>query len=171
MISLVLGGNKSGKSKFGEQLLAQSPLPHAVVATGKAGDLAFRRQIQAHRLSRDAAIGVHEVDLDLLPALQRLAEAGGGILLDSLDFWLFARCQRHPNPVEQDSAHCELVDGLRAWRGGPLIIISTEMGLGPLAPSSEVRAFVRAMGQLNQEIASISEKVYAIVAGLPLQLK
>lgn len=93
------------------------------------------------------------------------------VLVESLDFWLFALCQHHRDTDARATACLELREGLRQWSGGPLIIISTEMGLGPLAASGEVRAFARTLGQLNQEIASISEKVYAVVAGLPLQLK
>ena len=169
MIELVLGGNKSGKSDFGLGLLRAVPKPWTLVATGKSRDLAFREQIRAHRLDREPDIAVREADTDLAGALRELSALGGGILVDSLDFWMFAlsgldaatgRCRRE-----------ELLAALSSWQGGKLVLVSTEMGLGPLAFDGTVRAFARDLGQLNREIASISSSVYLVVAGLAQKLK
>jgi adenosylcobinamide kinase (EC 2.7.1.156) len=81
MIDLVLGGNKSGKSDYGLDLLCRGPRPWTLVATGKSRDLAFREQIRAHRQSRDAGIVVREVDTDLTGTLRALSAGGGGILV------------------------------------------------------------------------------------------
>jgi adenosylcobinamide kinase / adenosylcobinamide-phosphate guanylyltransferase len=77
MIDLVLGGNKSGKSDFGLDLLRRGPRPWTLVATGKSRDLAFREQILAHRRSRDADIAVQETDTDLAGALRLLRPCAG----------------------------------------------------------------------------------------------
>lgn len=171
MISLVLGGNKSGKSAFAERLLAQSPGPHGVVVTGKAGDLAFRQQIQEHRLARPASFAVHEAGIDLLSVLNYVGPTKGTVLIDSLDFWLFALWEQYSDTAMHNAACESLYEGLATWRGASLIFVSTEMGLGPLPASGQARSFARALGRINQKIASISEKVYAVIAGLPLQLK
>ncbi|GAB1410145.1 bifunctional adenosylcobinamide kinase/adenosylcobinamide-phosphate guanylyltransferase [Desulfovibrionales bacterium] len=171
MISLVLGGNKSGKSAFGERLLAQSPVPHAVVVTGKAKDMGFRQQIQDHRLARPVSMAVHEAGPDLLGTLQSLPDARASVLVDSLDFWLFSIWEHCSDRVARNAACQELCDGFAAWQGKALVLVSTEMGLGPLPVSDQARAFARALGELNQKIASISKNVYAVIAGLPLQLK
>jgi adenosylcobinamide kinase / adenosylcobinamide-phosphate guanylyltransferase len=169
MIDLVLGGNKSGKSDFGLDLLRRGPRPWTLVATGKSRDLAFREQIIAHRRSRDADIAVQETDTDLAGALRLLRPAQGSVLVDSLDFWMFSLAgasQEHRTRMRQ-----ELLAGLEGWRGGNLILVSTEMGLGPLAFDGEVRAFARDLGQLNREIASVSTSVYLVIAGLAQKLK
>jgi adenosylcobinamide kinase / adenosylcobinamide-phosphate guanylyltransferase len=169
MIDLVLGGNKSGKSDFGLDLLRRGPRPWTLVATGKSRDLAFREQILAHRRSRDADIAVQETDTDLAGALRLLRPAQGSVLVDSLDFWMFSLAgasQEHRTRMRQ-----ELLAGLEGWRGGNLILVSTEMGLGPLAFDGEVRAFARDLGQLNREIASVSTSVYLVIAGLAQKLK
>lgn len=170
MIDLVLGGNKSGKSDFGLELLGQGPKPWTLVATGKSLDLSFREQIGLHRRSRDAGIAVREIDTDLAGALGELSTRPGSVLVDSLDFWLFSllnRCTR----AEQDRMRKALLDVLGGWRGGRLVLVSTEMGLGPLAFDGEIRAFARDLGLLNREIARVSTSVYLVVAGLPQQLK
>jgi adenosylcobinamide kinase/adenosylcobinamide-phosphate guanylyltransferase len=169
MIDLVLGGNKSGKSDFGLDLLRRGPRPWTLVATGKSLDLAFREQILAHRRSRDADIAVQETDTNLAGALRLLRPAQGSVLVDSLDFWMFSLAgasQEHRTRMRQ-----ELIAGLEGWRGGNLILVSTEMGLGPLAFDGEVRAFARDLGQLNREIASVSTSVYLVIAGLAQKLK
>jgi adenosylcobinamide kinase/adenosylcobinamide-phosphate guanylyltransferase len=170
MIDLILGGNKSGKSDFGLELLCREPGPWTLVATGKSLDLAFREQIGAHRKSRDAGIVVREIDTDLADTLGELSTRPGSVLVDSLDFWLFSllhRCTR----AEQDSMRKALLDVLGGWQGGRLVLVSTEMGLGPLAFDGEIRAFARDLGLLNREIARVCTSVYLVVAGLPQQLK
>lgn len=171
MIDLVLGGNKSGKSDYGLDLLCRGPRPWTLVATGKSRDLAFREQIRAHRQSRDAGIVVREVDTDLTGTLRALSARGGGILVDSLDFWMFALMNRHADREMRSRSQQELLRELAAWRGGNLIFVSTEMGLGPLAFDGEIRAFARDLGQLNREIATVSTSVYLVVAGLAQKLK
>lgn len=169
MIDLILGGNKSGKSDFGLELLCRGPRPWTLVATGKSRDLAFRRQIITHRLSRDAEIAVQEVDTDLAGALEALAPLGGSVLVDSLDFWMFSLAGQSREDARRKRE--EFFARLRFHEGGNLILVSTEMGLGPLAFDGEIRAFARDLGQLNREIASVSTSVYLVVAGLAQKLK
>jgi adenosylcobinamide kinase/adenosylcobinamide-phosphate guanylyltransferase len=169
MIDLVLGGNKSGKSDFGLELLRRGPGPWTLVATGKSRDLAFREQIIAHRRSREADIAVQEADTDLAGALRLLGPARGSVLVDSLDFWMFSLAGASRDHSARMRA--EFLAGLEDWRGGNLILVSTEMGLGPLAFDGEIRAFARDLGQLNREIASISTSVYLVIAGLAQKLK
>ena len=168
MIELILGGNKSGKSDFGLELLGRGPRPWTLVATGKSRDLAFRRQIITHRQSRDADITVREVDTDLAGALGALAPSDGSVLVDSLDFWMFSLAGSREDGKRKRE---EFFACLQDWRGGNLILVSTEMGLGPLAFDGEIRAFARDLGQLNREIASVSTSVYLVIAGLAQKLK
>lgn len=171
MIELVLGGNKSGKSDFGLELLRRESEPWALVATGKSRDLAFRDQIREHRLGREAGIAVHETDTDLVGTLRALSPQGGGVLVDSLDFWMFAVANQAGGREALERMREELLAELSAWRGGRLILVSTEMGLGPLAFDGSVRAFARDLGRLNREIARVSTSVYLVIAGLPQKLK
>ena len=169
MIELVLGGNKSGKSDFGLELLKSGPGPWTLVATGKSRDMAFREQIRTHRRDRDSVIAVREVDTDLTGALRELSPRGGGVLVDSLDFWMFSLAAL--GPAARRDMQEEFLAELAVWGGGRLVLVSTEMGLGPLAYDGTVRAFARDLGQLNREIARASASVYLVVAGLAQKLK
>ena len=168
MIQLVLGGVRSGKSALGEELLAQGPAPRRVVVTGKALDVAFRERIQAHKRARDPRLAVIETGAEAMDVLAREAAHGGTVLLDSLDFWLFA-CHG-----QAGDRQVELERGLAPYRGpdGPeLIIVSAETGLGPVAADAATRDFIDALGGLNQAAAALADDVRLVAAGLHVQLK
>lgn len=165
MITLVLGGNKSGKSAFALNLLAQGPGPSVLLATGRARDLHFRCQILAHRENRDPGIPVIEVGTDLPKRMIRAKSDYASVLVDSLDFWLFACREEGLERVP------DFLTALEAWNGGNIVLVSCEIGLGPLPVGEEARAFVRELGGLNQNMAALAQAVYFTVAGLPLTLK
>lgn len=167
MITLVLGGNKSGKSDFALDLLAQSPSPPLFIATGKALDMEFRSQIRRHRQTRSSEIEVMEVDRDLPHTLRQVSLQFPSVLVDSLDYWLFA-CRETGR--EQDKVS-EFLEVLKEWKNSNLILVSCEVGLGPLPGGSGVRAFIRSLGALNQSVAKVADQVFLVAAGLPLTLK
>jgi adenosylcobinamide kinase / adenosylcobinamide-phosphate guanylyltransferase len=167
MITLVLGGNKSGKSDFALDLLAQSATPGLFVATGKARDMEFREQIRLHRQSRGPNIEVAEVAEGLPQSLQKAKLSFPAVLVDSLDYWLFACREAGCEPVKVE----EFLEVLDNWGSTDLILVSCETGLGPLPAGSAVRAFVRSLGALNQAVAVRADQAFLVAAGLPLTLK
>ena len=167
MITLVLGGNKSGKSDFALGLAGKEAGPPLFIATGKARDLEFREQIRRHRENRTPDIEVVEVSQGLPESLRQAKLDFPAVIVDSLDYWLFSCREAGSEPGNIQ----ELLDVLDGWNGPDLILVSCETGLGPLPAGSEVRAFVRSLGALNQRIAAIADRVYLVAAGLPLTLK
>lgn len=167
MITLILGGNKSGKSDFALDLLAKGPGPALFIATGKAKDLEFREQIRLHRQSRGPGLEVAEVDKGLPQKLGQAKLSFPTVAVDSLDYWLFA-CREAG--CEDDKVR-ELLEVLQDWGDSELMLVSCEAGLGPLPGGSEVRAFIRSLGALNQSVARAADRVVLIAAGLPLTLK
>lgn len=168
MIRLLLGGARSGKSALGEALLAAGQPPHRVVATGRAFDFAFRERIAAHKRARRPGVALIEAGAEAMDVLAREAAAGGTVLLDSLDFWLFA-C--HGETADHRAA---LARGLAPYGGphGPeLIVVSAETGLSPVAADAATRRFVDALGGLNQAAAALADDVRLVAAGLFVQLK
>ena len=167
MITLVLGGNKSGKSDFALDLLAKGREPALFIATGKARDMEFREQIRQHRLGRSPELNVTEVSEGLPQTLRQAKLNFPTVLVDSLDYWLFI-CRE--TGCEPDKVK-ELLAVLDDWNAADLILVSCETGLGPLPASSAVRAFVRSLGALNQGVAARADRAYLVAAGLPLILK
>ncbi len=167
MITLILGGNKSGKSARALNLLVQGPAPRVLLATGRARDLSFRQQILAHRESRDPDIPVIEVGPDLPERLNKAKDEYSSILVDSMDFWLFAACEEGCERTRVEA----FMQTLEHFGPGRLILVSCEIGLGPLPLSREAREFVRRLGGLNQKMAALAHEVELVVAGQPLTLK
>lgn len=167
MITLVLGGNKSGKSDFALNLLTQTRTPALFIATGKARDLEFREQIRQHRQNRAPDIEVMEIAEGLPQSLQKAKLHFPSLIVDSLDYWLFS-CREVDCDEEKIQ---EFLDVLDDWDNTDLILVSCETGLGPLPAGSAVRDFVRSLGALNQRIAKVADRVYLVAAGLPLTLK
>ena len=166
MIALVLGGQKSGKSAYALGLLEAAEGPRALVATGRARDLDFRAQILRHRKERNPEIDVLESGPDLLRTLRNATPMYRALLVDSLDFWLFA----HDGTNGPDEVGT-LLEALCCWEAGTLILVSSETGLGPLAADAATRRFVRRLGGLNQSLAAAAHEVHLVAAGLPLRLK
>lgn len=168
MIRLVLGGEKSGKSDMAYGLFREAPGPGLILAMGLARDMAFRRQILDHRLRRDPVIPVVEPGLELPAALEGALREGRNALVDSLDFWVFACLE---DGCDRTGELLDALAGFAAPGSPECVLVSCEVGLGPVAPTSLVRRFARAQGALNQALAAMASSVRLAVAGLSVTLK
>ena len=168
MIRLVLGGEKSGKSDFAYRLFQDAPGPGVVMAMGLALDAGFRSQILEHRLRRDPTIPVLEPGLELGSSLAEAHASRLNVLVDSLDFWVFSCMDQGEDRAEELA---ENLAGFAAPGSPECVLVSCEVGLGPIAPTALVRRFARAQGALNQRLASLAGDVRLVVAGLSISLK
>ena len=162
MITLVLGGARSGKSGVAERLAARSGGPVTYIATAAvdADDADHVARVAAHQARRDPTWTTLEAGPALPAALQA---ASGTVLVDSLGTWVTA----HPDLAPAVGALCA---ALRS-RGGDTIVVSEEVGLG-VHPSSELgRQFRDALGQVNVAVADVADAVLLVVAGRVLRLE
>ena len=181
----ILGGQRSGKSRRAEQCaadwLAQSPAHRAVlVATAEAHDDEMRARIVRHR--RDRAVRVPgmttvEEPSAVAEAIASHATPDTLVVVDCLTLWLTHLLMPYrPAAATTDTASdaaqriAALVDTLRNARG-PVVLVGNEIGLGVIPLGGETRAFVDALGRLNQDVAAACDRVTLMVAGLPLTLK
>jgi adenosyl cobinamide kinase/adenosyl cobinamide phosphate guanylyltransferase len=161
VITLVLGGARSGKSAVAERLVASLGDRVTYLATGSAEptDSAFAARIAAHRLRRPTSWTTVECGADLASAL---AAADGVVLVDALGTWLAAH-----HDFDADAAG--LLAALAA-RSEPTVLVSDEVGLG-VHPSTELGGRFRdALGTLNQAVAELADDVLLVVAGRVLPL-
>jgi adenosylcobinamide kinase/adenosylcobinamide-phosphate guanylyltransferase len=165
-LTLVLGGARSGKSRYAESLVTACPPPWTYVATAEPLDDEMRARIAEHRARRGADWRTVEAPCDLAEALQRNS-AGGVVLVDCLTLWLTNRMLADAD-IEEDSARLEAVlSGIAA----PVVVVSNEVGLGIVPDNALARRFRDAQGRLNQRIAARADRVVLMVAGLPLVVK
>lgn len=159
MITLVLGGARSGKSAVAERLAASSGGTVSYVATLlDLDDDDLRRRIDEHRRRRPVTWRTIEGASDLAATVGELSET---ILIDSLGPWLASH---------GDVDATALCDALQR-HNGDVIVVSDEVGLGVHPSSSAGREFRDALGRLNQAVATCADEVILVVAGLTITLK
>lgn len=160
MITLVLGGARSGKSTFAERLAARSLGPVTYVATMVLDDdVDVRARVAAHRLRRPAQWTTVDSEIDLERILRTRS---GTILIDSLGPWI----ARLPNLECDVEGLCSALSA----RNDDTIIVSDEVGLGVHPATALGRDFRDVLGSLNQAIARVADRVLLIVAGRALTL-
>lgn len=182
----ILGGQKSGKSRRAETLarawMQQSPGHTSVfIATAvAAGDEEMSERIARHQQDRALRVpGMRTLEepLDLAGVLVAQSQPETLVVVDCLTLWLtnvlmpVEQIRQAPYVVQDAQAQVRrLVDAVASVRG-PLVLVGNEIGLGVIPLGRETRAFVDALGGLNQGIAGACERVTLMVAGLPLVLK
>lgn len=191
---LILGGQKSGKSRRAEDLarrwLWQDPSHRAVmVATAQPWDDEMRERIARHqqdRAERVPGMATVEEPLALASAIAQHSDANTLLVVDCLTLWLTNRlmpaveapagphnANLKPNRPQAlvESNSIALLSGAIANATGPIVLVSNEIGLGVVPMGREVRSFVDALGRLNQSVAAACGRVTLMAAGLPLFLK
>ena len=164
---LVLGGQRSGKSRFAEGLIARSGLAPVYLATATAGDGEMTERIARHRDRRGDGWRTVEEPLDLAGALAREAGDGKAVLVECLTLWL-ANLMGADRDLDAETAI--LVAALAAAKG-PVVLVSNEVGGGIVPDNALARRYADALGTINQRVAEAAERVVLVAAGQPLLLK
>ena len=166
-VTLVLGGARSGKSRYAERLAEQAAVYGTYVATAEPGDAEMIARIADHRARRGSFWHTVEAPLALPSVIAAEAASDRPLLVDCLTLWLSnlllaGRC------IEAETA--ALAAALRE-AAGPVVLVANEVGFGLVPETPLGRRFRDEAGRLNQEIAGLADRVVFIAAGLPLVLK
>ena len=179
MHELILGGARSGKSRCAElraaAWLARPGRSAVLLATALAGDAEMKARIARHRADRAASLPAMvtlEVPLILPQAIATHAAPERLLVVDCLTLWLTNLLMPlHGEPPEGAVAMEDaLLQALR-HAGGPVLLVSNEIGQGVMPMSAEARAFVDALGRLHQRVAAVCERVTLMVAGIEVPVK
>lgn len=179
----LLGGQRSGKSAHAERLARQwldaSPDHHAVMlATAQAWDAEMQERIRRHQADRAQRVpGMMTVEEPrvLAAALRAHSHPSTLVVVDCLTLWL-TNLTMPADPLDalDDAAvaraGADLCTAI-AHACGPVVLVSNEIGWGVVPMGRDVRAFVDALGRLNQQVAAVCDRVTLMAAGLPLVLK
>jgi adenosylcobinamide kinase/adenosylcobinamide-phosphate guanylyltransferase len=166
LLTLVLGGARSGKSRYAEGLITALPMPWIYLATAQALDAEMAERIAAHRARRGAGWRTTETPDDLALALAS-APPGAPVLVDCLTLWLSNRMLAN---VDVD-AEIGRVEEALGRRTSAVVLVSNEVGLGIVPDNALARRFRDLQGRLNQRMAAHADRVVLMVAGLPLEVK
>jgi adenosylcobinamide kinase / adenosylcobinamide-phosphate guanylyltransferase len=179
----ILGGQKSGKSRRAEALAQawlQASAEHraVLIATGQALDEEMRERIARHQQDRarrvPGLVTVEEPRM-LAAALVQHSSPQTLVVVDCLTLWLTNLLmpvdERQRATAQAWRSAVDALCGAIARAPGPVVLVGNEIGLGVIPMGREVRAFVDALGQLNQAVAAVCDRVTLMVAGQPLRVK
>jgi adenosylcobinamide kinase / adenosylcobinamide-phosphate guanylyltransferase len=164
--TLVLGGARSGKSRYAQSLITALPPPWIYLATAEAHDAEMAERIAMHRAERGERWETIEVPHQLAQSITK-APPTNPLLIDCLTLWLSNRVLAEADIASETR---ELESAL-ARRPGPIVLVSNEVGSGIVPDNALARRFRDLQGQLNQSIAARADRVVLLVAGLPLIVK
>ena len=169
MKNLILGGTRSGKSQYAEQLAIAGGKQLVYIATAYIGDNEMLERIGLHRSRRSAAWQLVEEPIDLAGALAQHSSATHCVLVDCVTLWLSNVLHESGNADIQTriDALCHAVRSAE----GEVILVSAEVGLGVIPANALARRYADLLGLLNQQLAERCDEVTLVVAGLPHKLK
>lgn len=170
-LHLILGGARSGKSRYAESLAKKCQQPVTYIATANADDDEMQARILQHQADRPSHWTTLEVSEQLSQSLISL-DKDQVIIVDCLTLWLMNCFNHHPaiNQLE--------IDQMIAWlenttfvESKEIIIVSNEISMGVVPMGALSRDFVDTLGRIHQQIASQADQVTLMVAGIPMRVK
>lgn len=174
---LILGGARSGKSTYAQNLAAQTGGRVLYVATAEAGDAEMKERIAAHRAERPADWQTLEASRDVGQSLLPLVADVDVVLLDCVTLLASNVVIAFPESVSlaeiQHSMDAEVDALITAYQSSQAlwIIVSNEVGLGLVPPYALGRTYRDVLGRVNQRLAQTADEVLFLVAGLPMRVK
>ena len=173
--TLVLGGTRSGKTAWAEaaaiDIVSSSPAGSGAakpfyLATGQASDDEMKARIERHRHLRAGRFTTIEAPVEIVPVIAE-RKSGEVLLVDSVGTWITNLMLAS---AETETAFAEMLDAVAACPGS-CVFVSEEPGHGVVPDNAMARAFVDHVGELNQRLAALADRVVMVVAGIPTALK
>jgi adenosylcobinamide kinase/adenosylcobinamide-phosphate guanylyltransferase len=164
---MVLGGARSGKSRYAELRVAAWNLKRVYVATAQALDDEMLARIARHRAERGPCWDTVEVPLELARTIASFSAPETALLIDCLTVWTSNLILAGRNC---DEACTELERAIVA-APGPIVLVANEVGLGIVPDNALARRFRDEAGRINQRVAAAVDEVQFVAAGLSLCLK
>lgn len=163
----VVGGARSGKSRFALAEASKVPGRKAFIATATASDDEMAERIKKHRLDRESEWETFEEPLGISPLITEISGAYDVIVVDCLTLWLTNLMFSARDTEEEFRALLSCVSGSRS----SLFLVANEVGLGIVPDNPLARSFRDLAGFLNQRVAGAADEAYFMAAGIPLKIK
>jgi adenosylcobinamide kinase/adenosylcobinamide-phosphate guanylyltransferase len=164
---LIIGGARSGKSRYAQRLAETSGVPPVLIATAQAGDAEMAARIARHAAERGPKWTLVEEPDALAAALEREARPGRIVVIDCVTLWL-SNLMLRKSDLERAAA--ELADAIGRLTS-PAIFVSNEVGQGIVPENALARAFRDGQGRLNQALVEACDAAVLVVAGAAIQIK
>jgi adenosylcobinamide kinase/adenosylcobinamide-phosphate guanylyltransferase len=169
-LTLVLGGARSGKSRYAQQL-GERTEKVVFVATAHASDEAMRRKIERHRDERPHQWLTVEEPLELAATIEQHGPGADLLLIDCLTLYAANLLDAGDGAPEEIDRRVDSLCLALAQAPCAVVLVSNEVGSGVVPAYPSGRRYRDLLGEINQKVARVSDEVVLIIAGLPLQLK
>ena len=166
-LTLVLGGARSGKSRYAEGLVTALGGPRVYIATSQVWDSEMAAGVPKPRHDRGPDWTTGEEPRDLTGSLRTHVAEGTGVLVDCLTLWLTNLMMAEADVAAETATLVELLPTLP----GRVVLVSNEVGRGIVPDNALARRFRDHAGRLHQSIAAVAPRVVLTVAGLPMFVK
>jgi adenosylcobinamide kinase/adenosylcobinamide-phosphate guanylyltransferase len=167
----VLGGARSGKSRYAESLVRMFPGRYVYLATAQALDAEMVARVRFHRHRRGSSWETRETPIAVIETLRGLHGQGRAVLVDCLTLWLTNLLLQQPEAPDAIAAQVDALCRTLHSVDYPLVLVANEVGGGIVPENALARRFRDLAGWANQQVAAACPGVTLVVAGLPLLLK
>jgi adenosylcobinamide kinase / adenosylcobinamide-phosphate guanylyltransferase len=169
-VTLVLGGVRSGKSRFALEIALRAANV-TFVATARASDDEMRRKIERHRAERPAHWQTREVPLNLADTIAESGGVGELLVVDCLTLFAANLMEAHGDDRAAIWAAVDTLCTALCDTNRHVVLVSNEVGSGIVPAYAAGRQFRDLLGEMNQRVAALAENVALMIAGLPLWIK
>lgn len=167
-IIFVTGGARSGKSSFAMAEASRINGKKAYIATAEALDEEMRQRIENHKRQRSDEWVTYEEPIKIADVIKKIEGKYSVIVIDCLTLWLSNIMHAGLN-IKTEIEY--LISSLLTLHLSSMYIVSNEVGMGIVPENEMARRFRDMAGVLNQKMAEVSDKVYMVVAGIPIKIK
>jgi adenosylcobinamide kinase/adenosylcobinamide-phosphate guanylyltransferase len=167
---LILGGCRSGKSRFARNYAESREENKVFIATLIPQDEEMKERVKRHRLERGKEWNSVEAHVDLAEAVEEHSRQNTVLLVDCLTLWisnLFMEGYDMDRILQQAALLCKSIQA----SPGPVVLVSNEVGSGIVPDTRLGRDFRDAAGLVNQKVASAADTVIIVAAGIPCAIK
>jgi adenosylcobinamide kinase/adenosylcobinamide-phosphate guanylyltransferase len=176
-LTLIIGGARSGKSRFAEELAGASPPVTYVATAAPADDAEMAERIARHRQRRAARVPPWRTVEEAWHVAEAVVAHGqaGCVLVECLTLWLTGLLLGVPGKAGLADAEVLEAVSLLAETGrrvpARVLVVSNEVGCGIVPENALARRFADVLGEANQRLAAAADEVYACLAGIPRRVK
>jgi adenosylcobinamide kinase/adenosylcobinamide-phosphate guanylyltransferase len=173
-ITLLLGGARSGKSYYAQQLASELGGKVLFVATGEALDEEMEARIEEHKKARPKNWRTLEIPTGIGKGIEKQIGNAEVVIIDCLTLLISNLLRGEPDyPEAEKKVMAEINELIAAMDklDASFVIVSNEVGMGLVPETKLGRIYRDLLGKANQLLAQHATEVYLMVACLPVQIK
>ncbi len=166
-ITFITGGQRSGKSRYAQELAEKKSDEPVYLATAHIWDADFEQRVKRHQSDRGEKWTTIEEEIEI----GSLTLDGKTVLLDCITLWLTNIFYKNKSDVNQSLEKAKEVWENFVKKDITLIVVSNELGMGVHPENELARKFADLQGWMNQHIAQTADEVFLMVSGIPVKIK